>query len=207
VLLFVLALACLAVAGCTTGGAKPMNVREVGAQYGGLIDQRVAVVVHAASEALEIDPHLPFKIAARTSARLQQMVPGVQVTSVEDVAAWMKEHGGASYTNQAALEALDVDRLVVIDVAEYRLHPEGDETVWFGVCEADIGVLERETAAAGVYAASYTMRSEYPEQPAPKERATPRQDRVRAAGGFRPARVLAVLRPHRDAAQRVLIGD
>jgi len=58
--------------------------------------------------------------------------------------------------------ALGVDRVVYIDIYEYRLNPPGNYWLWEGVCAANIGVIEPDGFDPDMFADSYNVVSTFP---------------------------------------------
>lgn len=172
----VIALACAAsalagavtLAGCDALGAAAYFAEkdkklEIPAEYEGLQDKTVAVVVHADMSTLYEHPVVPANIAANVSGRIQTNVAGVKVRDPREVLAWQYQTPGwmAMPYGDIARE-LDVDRVVYIDLYEYRLNPEGNRWLWEGVCAANVGIIEREGIDPDGFADTYNVVGKFP---------------------------------------------
>jgi hypothetical protein len=61
-------------------------------------------------------------------------------------------------------EALDVDRIVYVDIVEYRLNPPGNQWLWEGVCAANVGIIERDGFDPDAFAETFEISSRFPEE-------------------------------------------
>jgi hypothetical protein len=137
---------------------------EVLAKYRGLENRSVAVLAHTMmGTAYEFPTAIP-NIVGNVANNIQQRVQGSRVLDPRHTVAWMHQHPGwptmplADLTNE-----LDVDRVVVIDVYEYRLNPEGNAFLWDGVAAANVGVAERDGIDPDSYAEELQVISKFPD--------------------------------------------
>ena len=73
-------------------------------------------------------------------------------------------------------EAMGVERIVYIDIHEYRLNPIGNSWLWDGACIAEVGIIEADGIDPDMFADAYTVRAKYPDlQGVGRESATPRE--------------------------------
>ena len=167
----ILAVACWPLAGCEIGmliGGAAQNFEyqktvEVLPQYRGLEDKKVAVLVNADPVTLYEHPLLLRQVAGGLSVELNAYVPGIQVVSPDAVLAWQfntAEWSALPYGD--LVRALDVDRVVYVDLYEYRLHPPGDSYIWQGVCAATIGIIEQESIDPDFFAETMDVMVEFP---------------------------------------------
>jgi hypothetical protein len=136
---------------------------EVHPVYMGLEDRTVAVLVDADLATLYEHPEVSLTIATNVARRIQDNVPGAQVAAPTYVADWQfrtPQWNAMPYGEIA--ERLGVDRVVHIDVYEYRLHPPGNRWLWEGVCAANVGVIERDGLDPDTYADVFNVESSYP---------------------------------------------
>ncbi len=133
--------------------------------YVGLENKTVAVVVSADLATLHENPQLALTIAANVSRGIRRNVPGTSVLPAALVADWQfrTPHWEAMPYGELA-EGLKVDRVVFIDLAEYRLHPYGNQWLWEGVCAAEIGVIERDGIDPDSYIESFSVESLFPRE-------------------------------------------
>lgn len=166
------ALATTAMSGCIFAGiasAVGANIEkekeiEVLAKYRGLENRSVAVLAHTMmSTAYEYPTAIP-NVVGNVANEIQQNVAGARVLDPRHCVAWMHQNPGWPTTPLADLaEELDVDRVVVIDMYEYRLNPEGNAFLWEGVAAANIGVAERDGIDPDSYAEELQVISKFPD--------------------------------------------
>ena len=150
----------LALAGSTLGGCEAAYLFggmaqnfeyakqiEVLSKYEGLENQTVAVIVQSDMATMYENPDLEYSIAIGVAGRIQKEVPGVRVVDPRRVHTWkFRTPQWSSMPMGEIATRLDVDRLVHVDIYEYRLHPPGNRYLWDGVCAANVGVIERAIA-------------------------------------------------------------
>ncbi len=170
----VIALACTALpmGGCVIFGvasAIGANIEkekevEVLAKYRGLENRSVAVLAHTMmSTAYEYPTVIP-NVVGNVANEIQQNVGGARVLDPRHCVAWMHQNPGWPTTPLADLaEELDVDRVIVIDIFEYRLNPEGNAFLWDGVVAANVGVAERDGIDPDSYAEELQVISKFPD--------------------------------------------
>ncbi len=171
VLFFGAAAATATLGGCAVGqllGGMMQNYEyglliEKHPAYVGLENKTVAVVVSTDLATLHEHPQLALTIAANVSRGIRRNVPGTSVLPAALVADWQfrTPHWEAMPYGELA-EGLKVDRVVFIDLAEYRLHPYGNQWLWEGVCAAEIGVIERDGIDPDSYVESFSVESRFP---------------------------------------------
>jgi len=139
--------------GCAIGqlvGGMAQNAEyqkeiEVHPVYSGLENKTVAVIVDVDLATLYEYPDVAMTLSATIAQRVQANVPGVRVLSPSRVSQWQfrtPQWNAMQYGEIA--ERLNVDRVVHVDIYEYRLHPPGNQWLWDGVCSANVGIIERD---------------------------------------------------------------
>ncbi len=163
VLLLVAAPACQlvgVVAHTIEGIPKTVNVKS---QYRGLENHTVAVIV-------AVDEYTAFQfyglhelICNSVSRHLMEHLPGTVVTNPLEVIAYQSQHPyWITVPYSELIETLNVDRLVVIDVVEFRLHEPGNVHLWKGTAAGNIGVIESEATDPDNFAFYTTVNSMFP---------------------------------------------
>jgi hypothetical protein len=161
---------CFVFAGCEAAyliGGMAQNFEyqkeiEVLAEYD-LAGKTVAIVVDADMVTLYEFPDLVAHISSGVAARIQRHVDSVRVLDPRLVLAWQyntPQWNGMPYGDIA--QDLNVDRVVYINIQEYRLHPPGNRWEWEGVCAADVGIIERGSIAPDSFAAQFTVVGRFP---------------------------------------------
>jgi len=116
---------------------------DVEAEYRGLDNKTVAVIVAG-------DPYVesqyPTAVKSTTQAvtgDIVQAVPGVRVTDPRKVAKYVEDHPyWITLPPGEVREALGVERLVVVELSEYRTNEPGNAYLWQGAIAATVNVLE-----------------------------------------------------------------
>ncbi len=146
-------------------------------KYTGLENKRVAVVVDADMAMLYEHPDLVGKITSGVTLRIARDVPGAMVARPDAVVAWQwrtPQWNAMPYGELA--ESLTVDRVVFVDLYEYRLNPPGNQWLWEGVCAANISVIERDSFDPDMFIDTFDVVSNFPSiQGVDRSAATARQ--------------------------------
>ena len=139
--------------GCTLVGFGFMAVEEYRktgshieeAQYKGLTDKNFAVIVSAdrmiQANYPEIVPQMTTSMSQRLAENVdaQGFVPGMTMLTYQyNHPSWSSK----SYGEVA--EELGVERLIVIDIQEFRLNDPGNRHIWDGAAAATIAVIEAD---------------------------------------------------------------
>lgn len=154
---------CLLISGCET---RPVNqvVTDVKGQYADLTNRSVAVVVSMSDFAEFNHPNAKAMITQEMARRIQANVPGVILTSPSEILAWQKENSyWATRPPSMLIKQLKVERLVLVEIGQYRTHEPGDKHVLRGVISASINIVEAEAADPDNFGASFTKDVMYPE--------------------------------------------
>ncbi len=165
----------LALAGCQAigwaahGMSGGVTKQQVKAQYLGLQNKTIAVVVAADDFTLFRYPEAPFKTCRAISARISDEIPGARVVDPRQIVRFQKDN---PYWNTLLLsdllKRLGVERLVYVDLVEYETHEAGNQHVGQGKIVANVNVLESDAASRGLdpdqFAFSAAVQSLYPEE-------------------------------------------
>ncbi|MEN9669305.1 MAG: hypothetical protein RLZZ386_1212 [Planctomycetota bacterium] len=137
---------------------------EVLAKYRGLENKSVAVLAHSDQRtAYEFPTAIP-NIVGNMVLILDKNVPGVRVLDPRYSVTWMHQTPGWPTLPLADLaKELDVDRVIVIDIFEYRLNPEGNSFLWDGVAGANVSVVERDGIDPDSFAEEFQVISKFPD--------------------------------------------
>ncbi len=154
--------------GALVGGmaqnAEYQKLLDVPPEYDGLEGHTVAVVVDSGLATLYEYPQLAREISAAVALRIQRDVPNVRVLSPDLVLAWQFNTSQWSAMPLGDLAAaLEVERVVYIELFEFRLNPPGDSWQWDGVCAANIGVIEADGFDPDNFAATMNLTTTYPD--------------------------------------------
>lgn len=150
-------------AGAMAQNYEYQKLIQVLPEYDGLENRSVAVVVDSDMSTLYEHPDLVANVLGGISGRLQENVPGIRVIDPRVVLAWQYRtpQWNAMPYGQIA-EELNVERVVYLDIHEYRLNPPGNRWEWEGVCAANVGVIERGSFMPDTFADSFNVVARFP---------------------------------------------
>ena len=132
--------------------------------YSDLENKSVAVIVDVDMVTLYEHPDVAVSIAANVSRRLSKNVPGIRVVPSALVIQWQfrtPQWNAMPYGEVA--QRLNVDRIVHIDVHEFRLHPPGNQWLWDGLCGANVGIIERDGYDPDSYVDTFNVTVAFPD--------------------------------------------
>lgn len=172
---FVLAMTLLGlVAGCEIFGVASVvgqNIErekkiEVLAEYNGLRDSTVAVVVLTDMMVMYEHPGVVANICVNLSDRIARNVQGVQVLDPRFVLDWQHQTAGwQSMAYGLICEELGVERVIWLDLFEFRLHPPGNRWQWDGAASANIGIVETDGFDPDSFGEAFDVSSTFPNVP------------------------------------------
>ena len=150
--------------GCGPSRSLNQEVVDVKSQYTDLANRSVAIVVSMSDYAEFNHPNAKQAITEQMAQRVQTNVPGVIMTSPADILKWQKDNPyWATRPPSMLVKQLKVERLVLVEIGEYRTHEPGDKHVLRGVISASINIVEAEAADPDNFGASFTRDVMYPE--------------------------------------------
>lgn len=137
---------------------------QISAQYKDLSGHRVAVMVLADDQTLYRFPQAPAAASRSVSRNLAEHLPELQLMHPEDVIRFQHH---TPYWNTlpytALIRTLEVDRLILIELVDYRTHEPGNAAVWQGVISATVAVVEAESPDPDDLAFRTTVSARYPD--------------------------------------------
>lgn len=145
----VLAAACLIPSGCVIApllrSAELNGSKDVKAKYAGLAGKSFAVVV-SADRMIQADfPQLMGQLTATIGQRLADECDASGWIPPQDVLAYQYKNPRWSVMRLDDLaKELKVDRLIIVEVMEFRLHEPGNQYLWRGAATAKVGVIEAD---------------------------------------------------------------
>ncbi len=143
-------------------GGGPKKV-EVEAQYRGLENSQVAVLVAAPDTTLYQHPRAPQMVGRAVTARIAARVQGAVVSDPDQIAAFQRQNAAWTGVPPTQLfERLAVDRIVMVDLAEYSTHEPGNAHVFRGVVVGKVGVFAADSEDPNSFAYSQLVSSHYP---------------------------------------------
>ncbi|MBS0198220.1 MAG: hypothetical protein JSR77_15815 [Planctomycetes bacterium] len=159
--------------GCTTIGFMAESYRkdsthEIKAEYTGLAGKSFAVVV-SADRLIQADhPGLIDRLTKQITTRLceSKNVPRAGgYVPAEKVLRFTYDNPGwaAKPFSELAKNLGGVDRLVYIEITEYRLNEPGNAYEWDGLAAATVSVVESESATPDEFAFQKSVSVKFPD--------------------------------------------
>ncbi len=174
-LALLLALLPLAQVGCSAlgfGGAmidsyRRSSTRTIEPQYNGLKDKSWAVLVSADRMIQGEYPDLVLYLSSQISDRIGKANGTVGASGYvppERLIAYLYEHPDWVTKPRGVLaKEIGVDRLIVVEVLEYRLNEPGNAYVWAGVATGSVGVIDTSSASPDEFVFEKPVRVSYPD--------------------------------------------
>lgn len=151
--------------GCESLPGEKKKMIDVPAEYLGLADQRVAVMVAADGYMLSAHPDAPLHLCQALTSRIAGHVPGVTTTVPDQVIRFQKNNPYWLNLRYGKLvQKMDVDKIVLIDLVEYRTHEPGNSYIWQGLITANIGVIDAHASDPDNFVYYNTVQVRFPEE-------------------------------------------
>lgn len=139
--------------------------RDVPGKYGGLAGKSFAVVIAADRVVQSSYPGVIEEVTARVSERLAQNTDAAGWVPPERLLAYLYANPRwvAIPRGELARE-LEVDRLILIDLTEFRLNEPGNQYVWDGMAAGTVSVIEADAPFPDEPAFQEAVRVSYPDK-------------------------------------------
>ncbi len=168
-----LLLGALPLAGCQVGqliggmaaSYERTGTHEVAYEYGGLQDKSFAVFVGAGKEIQYEFPELVDGFAGGIAEKLAEEAGAsgwVPYTAVGWYQSRNPHWEALSYSE--ITQDLGVDRLIFVDLYEYRLHRPGNPYLWEGVVAAKVGVVEADSSIPNEFIFERDVQVSFPDK-------------------------------------------
>jgi len=142
------------------------STHEVEAEYDGFEGKNLAVVIMADRVIQSNFPGVAERIAARVTAALAENLKGIASGYVPaaDAAYFQNNNPGwVALPLGRVAEQLGVDRLVIIELKEYRLNEPGNQYLWDGVASGSVSVVEADSSLPDARAFERPVHVTYPD--------------------------------------------
>jgi hypothetical protein len=139
--------------------------KPVEAEYKGIEGKSFAVLV-AAPPVLQAEyPALVSRLTFEVTLRLAREAGASGVVPAERVIDWTynRPNWVAKPLGEVAKE-MGVQRIIYIDVTEYRLNDKGNSYLWDGVAGATVSVVEADGVLADDFAFTKALSVKFPDQ-------------------------------------------
>lgn len=154
------------IAGVWAANEQREGSHTVDSEYRGLENKSFAVLVTAPAVMQAAWPALTAKVAMSVSDNLAKnsgatgFVPGAAVVQYQ----YNRPNWVARPMGEVARE-LGVQRIVFIDISEYRIRDPGNQYVWDGLATAMIGVYESDSTLPDDLAFQKIIQVKFPDSP------------------------------------------
>lgn len=137
--------------------------KQIPAKYTGLTGKSFAVVVAADRNIQSTYPMLIGQVTNTVSNRLKDQVGASGWVPPEDVLGFQYQHPQwTTWTLQKLADELGVERLIFIDIQEFRLNEPGNAYLWKGAAGGIVGVVEADGDTSESFAFSEPISVQYP---------------------------------------------
>jgi len=162
----------LAMSGCVIaaviGGMaqsyRESSTRKVEAEYRGLEGKTYAVIVAADRVIQANHPGVVPVLTQRINERLYDHAGAAGWIPTSDTLAWLLNH--PQWKSRAfgeLAEALGVERIVFIELTEYRLHDPGNRYEWSGIAAGTVSVIEADGPLPDEFMFERAVRVRFPD--------------------------------------------
>jgi hypothetical protein len=137
---------------------------EVEARYKDLAGQEVAVLVAGDQRTLLHYPKAREGVCKLISQRLAENVEDIELMDPEAVIDYQVNHPyWHTLRYSTVIDRLEVDRLVIVDLVDFRTREPGNRHVQQGQATANVGVVEAEAEDPDNFAFHAVVEAEYPD--------------------------------------------
>lgn len=157
-----------AMTGCqVAGGIADAVEREkivtVEAEYDGLVGKRVVVLFDTAMDVRYDFPNAVPLLTDYLAMWIAAHCLDSQVLPTRDVMAFQDANPGWPSMDYADIASfLNAERLIIVDLIEYRLMEPGNSYLWNGYIVADVGVIEADGPDPSSFVYQKRMASRFP---------------------------------------------
>ncbi len=165
-----MALLALGTVGCQLIGVIAANAERSGshaveAQYKGLQDKTFAVVVTTDRSIQADHPDLVITVTREISRRLAEAAGASGIFPADEVLAYQFRYPNwVAKTPEELAAEFGVDRLVSIDIAEFRLSDPGNPYIWAGTAIGTVSVTETDGATPSLFSFREAVRVGFPDK-------------------------------------------
>jgi hypothetical protein len=155
-------------AGVLAGGMmesyRRSSTQPIASEYDGLIDKSFAVIVAADRTIESTQPQIVAQLEARITQRLIENADAAGVVPSSVVLEYQYNHPNwIAMTYEELADYFGVDRLIYIDVYEFRLNEPGNAYLWGGLAAGTVGVIEADGPLGDDFAYSKQITVKFPD--------------------------------------------
>lgn len=146
---------------------KRSSTRAVAAEYDGLRGHSFAVIVTSDRVLQGMYPTLMARLTSRITERLVDpkltgitgFVPPILVLEFQ-----LSNPDWPTWTYDRVAAEFEVERLIVVELQDYRLNEPGNAYLWDGVAAGRVGVIEADAEMADEFAFAKDIQVRYPDR-------------------------------------------
>lgn len=161
----------LGFAGAMIENQRRHSTKPVKEQYEGLRGKQWAVLV-IADRIIQADhpaivPYLTTKMTERLSdpKQGQAEIAAAGYIPADQLLRYMYENPRwATLPRGELATTLGVNRLIVVDLVEYRLNDPGNQYLWAGVAAGSVGVIEADSSVPDEFAFEQPVKVQFPDK-------------------------------------------
>lgn len=157
----------LAFPGAMVEQYRRSSTKTVQPEYTGLKGKNWAVVILADRSIQAEHPQLVRYLTPKFCERLTEAQPKIAAAGMvpaERVLRYQYDHPSwVTMPYSALAKELQVNRLIVVEIIEYRLNEPGNQYLWSGLASGTVGVVEADTIVQDDFAFSKTIRVKFPD--------------------------------------------
>lgn len=145
---------------------KQTSTHEVKAEYTGIKGKTFAVVVSADRSVQASHPGLVDILITRITAMLREHAAARGVVPAPQVLRYMYDHPSwpTHSMSQLASDLGGVERLIFIDLSEFRLYDVGNRYEWDGVAAGTVSVVEADSVTPDSFAFERNISVSFPDK-------------------------------------------
>lgn len=147
---------------------RRQSTRTIEAEYLGLQGQRWAVVVSAnriiQSDYPQVVPYLSSKITERLLEQQDQLAATGYIPAETVLAFQYENPRWVAMPRGELARQLGVDRLIMVELLEYRLHDPGNQYLWAGVATGTLGIIEADSPVPDEFAFERAIQVSFPDK-------------------------------------------
>ncbi len=167
--------ACLAwvLPGCVLGelvggmaeSAHREGSTDIPAEYTGVAGHSFAAVASVDRATQARYPTLASEVIGRVNSRLAQSAGATGWVPPDQIIAYLNNNPSwPAWSRERLAEEFGVERLIIVELAEYRLNETGNQYLWDGVAAGTVTVHEADAYAPEFEVFSKEIRVSFPDQ-------------------------------------------
>lgn len=143
------------------------STKTVQPEYTGLKGKNWAVVIVADRSVQAEEPQLVSWMTGKICERLVKEQPNIVakgMTPANRVLKYQYDHPSwVTKPHSELAKELQVDRLIVVEIIEYRLNDPGNQYLWNGLASGTVGVVEADGTIADEFSFQKPVRVTFPD--------------------------------------------